>query len=115
MKFSSIYEVKSWQGEANDLAITPIYDDEFYKEIKIILPKNKTMQEHSAKGSIVVQVLKGEIDFYIDKKVINLKELMSIKVAPCIMHSLIAKQDSIIRLSLAKNDSFNRVKSVIIS
>ncbi|ULO01006.1 Cupin domain-containing protein [Campylobacter sp. RM5004] len=112
MKFNTIYEIKDWQGNANELKITPIYDDETNKEIQIILPKDKIMKEHSANGVIVVQVLKGEIDFSVESKVINLKELMSIKLASGIKHSLLAKQDSIIRLSLAKSDSFARVKNV---
>lgn len=112
MKFNVIYEVKDWQGNSNELKITPIYDDEANKEIQIILPKGKIMQEHKAPGVIVVQVLKGDIEFIIDNKSINLKDLMSIKVAANINHSLIANEDSIIRLSLAKNDNFSRVKSV---
>ena len=112
MKFSTVYEVKDWNNELNELKITPIYNDDFTKEIQIILPNGKAMQDHKAPGIIVVQVLKGEIDFNLEGKTINLKELMSIKVAANVVHNLLAKKDSLIRLTLSNNDDLKRVKSV---
>lgn len=115
MFFKTLYEIRNWNTSSNELKITALYEDENSKEIQIILPKGKMMNDHSAPGSIIVQVLKGEIDFGINGANINLKELMSIKVAANITHNLVAKEDSIIRLSLAKNDSLTRVKSVKIN
>ncbi|WP_267524624.1 cupin domain-containing protein [Campylobacter sp. MG1] len=107
------YEVFNWDNKIIDFNVNVICDDEFSKEIQILMPKGSSMDKHNAPARIIVQVLKGEIDFEINGEVKNLKSLMSIRVDAKIFHSLYAKEDSIIRLSLAKNDSVSRVKSVI--
>lgn len=107
------YCVNLWDCEVKDFKINIISDDEFSKEIQILMPKGSVMQKHNAPNKIIVQVLKGEIDFEIDEKIENLKSLMSISVNAKINHSLYAKEDSIIRLSLSKNDTIARVKSVV--
>ena len=86
------------------------------KEIQIIMAKDSVMKEHKAPFPIHVQVLKGEIDFEVFgvKKVSHtLKALDMISLESNVPHSLSAKEDSIVRLSLAKADSAARVNAVL--
>lgn len=112
MSFENKYEVASFNADINEFKVQAIFNDSYSKEIQILMPKGSMMQEHSAPAPIIVQVLKGEIDFIIDSKANNLKEFDCIRVKANIAHSLIAKDNSIIRLSLFKNDTFSRVCSV---
>lgn len=112
MSFENKYELASFNASIGEFKVQAIFNDSYSKEVQILMPKDSIMQEHSAPGLIIVQVLKGEIDFIVDEKANNLKELDCIRVKANIMHSLIAKKDSIIRLTLFKNDTFSRVSSV---
>lgn len=83
------------------------------KEIEIIMAKDSIMKEHKAPFAIFVQVLSGEIDFDVSGTTHRLKSLDMISVGANIPHSLSAIKDSIVRLSLAKGDSVNRVSAVL--
>ncbi len=85
----------------------------FCKEIRISMQKGSAMPSHTAPSDICVQVLRGAIEFSLGQQSIRLDELDLITLKASEPHSLIALEDSIIRLSLAKNDSENRVKSII--
>lgn len=115
MIFSTIkYPKSSWDTQEFDkVKITQIVENSHSKEIQIILPKDKSLKDHKAPNDIVVQVLKGCVDFGIkDNGVVVLKELESIALPANIVHNLVATQDSIIRLSLAKADTKDRVDGV---
>lgn len=98
---------------SEELVITKLIDDDFSKEIRIAMPKDSFMKEHKAPYAIRVQVLKGELDFGVEGEIIRLRELESLSLEANIAHDLKAIKDSIIRLSLHKNDSFDRVKAVL--
>lgn len=95
--------------EFNGLNIQKMFESPSFKEIMITMQAGSEMKEHSAPGFIIVQVLSGEIDFYVGDELINLKSLESVSLEPNVSHSLKARANSIIRLSLSKNDSANRV------
>lgn len=83
------------------------------KEIRISMQSGAEMKEHSAPGDIMVQVLSGEIEFSVEAQVFNLKSLDMITLKANVPHSLKALKDSIIRLSLSKNDNVSRVFGVL--
>lgn len=89
-----------------------VLETTYSKEIRISMESGSIMKEHKAPGAIMVQVLKGYIEFEALGKIYDMKEFDLISLDADIPHSLKAKEDSIIRLSLFKNDSFDRVKTV---
>ncbi|RDU66131.1 cupin [Helicobacter didelphidarum] len=106
----------SWNIENfiyNEIKLNVLAQNSASKEIQIIMPKNSEMKEHKAPFAISVQVLRGWIEFSIDDKIMKLQELDMISLEANIPHSLKALKDSIVRLSLAKNDSVARVNAVL--
>lgn len=83
------------------------------KEIKITMQNGSLMQKHKAPGEIIVQVLKGSVNFKTNDDEIVLNEFDLITLKPNIEHSLLALKDSIIRLTLSKIDSESRVFSLL--
>lgn len=96
-----------------DVKITKMLETKNSKEIRIIMPKNTIMKEHKAPGDIVVQVLKGKIWFDVGAKKEEFKKGDMLALEANVPHSLGGIKDSILRLSLSKNDSFDRVKGVL--
>ncbi|CAM2862116.1 cupin domain-containing protein [Helicobacter burdigaliensis] len=96
----------------NQVKINVLVESENSKEIQILLAKNSVMDRHKAPFAIHVQVLKGKIIFKVDEEY-TLNTLSMISLAPNVEHSLQALEDSIVRLSLAKNDSAKRVNAVL--
>lgn len=89
-----------------------VFEDAVSKEIRIAMAAGAVMKDHKAPGAIKVQVLQGEIEFGVSGSVHTLKTLDLIALEPEIVHNLTAKKDSIVRLTLSKNDSFTRVAQV---
>ena len=101
------------QTEFNDVKIEKMHENEGTKEICITFAKNSAMQKHPAPGAISVQVLRGEIEFSTKEQTITLGELDMLTLPPHVEHALVATKDSIVRLSLSKNDDVKRVFSVL--
>lgn len=89
-----------------------LLETKFSKEIRICMEKGSVMQRHIAPDFIMVQILKGKIEFSLDDDTIILDELDMISLDAKIPHSLKALENSIIRLTLSKSDEFARVLSV---
>ena len=93
-------------------AVRMLFDTDFSKEVRIVFEKGQIMEDHQAPFAIVVQVIKGSIDFGVHKELVKLKEGDLVALKPHIVHSLTALQDSVVRLTLSKSDSLQRVKNV---
>ncbi|MGP1484982.1 MAG: cupin domain-containing protein [Campylobacter sp.] len=103
-----------WQNLVfNGVTVVKLYETNHSKEIRINLQKNSTMKEHRAPGAIMVQVLRGKIDFSIGDDSIILQELDMVSLEANISHALVALEDSIVRLSLSKNDDVSRIFKVL--
>ncbi|WP_169776979.1 cupin domain-containing protein [Campylobacter mucosalis] len=103
-----------WQNNTFDgVSVFKIFESKSTKEIRINLQSGSAMKEHQAPGAIMVQVLRGEIDFGVNGEVIKLNELDMITLEANVPHSLLASKDSIVRLSLSKNDDVSRVFGVL--
>ena len=71
------------------------------------------MKEHKAPGAIMVQVLSGKIEFGVGDENVILGALDMITLEPNVLHALTALENSIVRLSLSKNDDVSRVFRVL--
>lgn len=94
--------------------IDVILETLFSKEIRIAMVKDQLMKDHSAPLPIVVHVLKGQIDFGTEQGQLLLNTGDMVSVEPSVRHNLFAKEASVVRLTLAKGDSVNRVKDAVL-
>ncbi len=101
--------------EFNDehVAITPMLESGFTKEIRIAFKAGQVMKEHKTAYPITVMVLRGEIEFGLPEKCVTLKCGDLIALEPNVVHSLKANEESVVRLSLSKSDSVKRVNAVL--
>ena len=93
--------------------VSPILETEFSKEIRIVFKKNQIMKDHKTAYPITVEVFEGSIDFGVGEKVYSLVKGDIVSLEASIVHNLKANEDSIVRLTLSKSDSINRVKGVL--
>ena len=103
-----------WQNDVfNGVTIAKLFDGPHGKEIRINLEKGAQMKEHKAPGAIMVQVLSGKIEFGVGDENVILGALDMITLEPNVLHALTALENSIVRLSLSKNDDVSRVFRVL--
>ena len=103
-----------WQNDVfNGVTIAKLFDGPHSKEIRINLEKGAQMKEHKAPGAIMVQVLSGRIEFSVGDENVILGALDMITLEPNVLHALTALENSIVRLSLSKNDDVSRVFRVL--
>jgi len=95
------------------VVITPMLDSSFGKEIRIAFKEGQVMKEHKTKFPITVSTLKGSIEFGVGAKMFVLNEGDVIALEGNVMHELKATAESVVRLSLHKSDSVERVNSVL--
>ena len=110
MKTESIYNKLEYKEEKP--AITVLLETDFTKEIRIVFKKEQLMKEHKTPYPIVVEIFEGAIDFGILGEIYQLKKGGLIALEGGVPHNLKAKEDSIVRLTLAKFDDVERVKQV---
>ncbi|WP_424002145.1 cupin domain-containing protein [Maribacter sp. IgM3_T14_3] len=90
-----------------------LLETSFSKEIRILLKNGQIMKEHKAPFPIIVHIVQGEIDFGVDGTHHTLKQGDIITLAANVPHDLLAKSDSIVRLTLSKQDAAERVEKVV--
>ncbi|WP_298879039.1 AraC family ligand binding domain-containing protein [uncultured Polaribacter sp.] len=96
----------------NKPAVSILMETDFSKEIRIVFKKGQVMKDHKAPFTIIVQVIKGSIDFGIKEELLLLNEGDLISLESNVLHNLKAKEESVVRLTLSKLDSVKRVESV---
>lgn len=97
----------------NKPAIQVLLETEFTKEIRIAFKKGQMMKRHETRFPIVVQVVEGKINFGTDQATHLLTQGDLIALSANVPHDLQACEDSIIRLTLSKNDQNERVINVV--
>jgi rmlC-like cupin family protein len=110
MKTASIYQ--DLEFNENKPAIKAIFETDFTKEIRILMRENQEMKEHQTPFPIVVELLEGEIIFGVEGQNYEVKKGDLLTLSGGVPHNLIAKKESVIRLTLSKLDSSKRVEGV---
>ncbi len=93
--------------------ITPMFESDSSKEIRIVFVKGQLMKDHKTSFPITVEIFEGEIDFGVGEKVYNLVKGDIVSLEASILHNLKANENSIVRLTLSKKDSIARVNGVL--
>ena len=96
-----------------NVVIKSMLDSSFGKEIRIAFKEAQVMKEHKTKFPITVMTLRGSIEFGVGEEMFLLNEGDVIALEGGIMHELKATQESVVRLSLHKSDSIDRVKALL--
>jgi quercetin dioxygenase-like cupin family protein len=107
----NIYE--NLKYDEKKVQITPMYNSDTSKEIRIVFKKGQIMKDHKTAFPISVQIVEGEIDFGVGEKNYNLIKGDIVSLEANIMHNLKANDDSIVRLTLSKADMIQRVQGVL--
>jgi quercetin dioxygenase-like cupin family protein len=102
MKTASLLENLEYNNQK--ILTKVILETQNTKEIRILMKKGQILKEHQAPFTIIVEVFEGNIDFEVNQEKFNLKKGSLITLAGKTLHSLEAKEDSIVRLSFSKGD-----------
>ena len=104
---------KDLEFSNESVVITPMLSSDFGKEIRIAFKEGQVMKEHKTKFPITVMTLKGSIEFGVGSEMVVLNEGDVIALEGNVLHELKATQQSVVRLSLHKSDTVDRVKGVL--
>ncbi|MBT8317688.1 MAG: cupin [Lutibacter sp.] len=92
--------------------ITVLFETETTKEIRIAMKKNQVMKEHKTSFPITVEIFEGAIDFGVEGTVHKIVKGDLVSLEASIPHDLAATENSIVRLTLSKLDTVDRVVKV---
>ena len=101
------------QYNEDKVAIKVMMETETSKEIRILFRKGQAMKEHKAGFPITVEIHQGNINFGVNGEKMTLQTGDLISLDANVPHDLLAEEDSIVRLTLSKLDTVERVKKVL--
>lgn len=91
-----------------------ILETTFSREIKIALDKGSVMKDHMSPFPVIIYIVDGHIELGVDDRFYLMQTGDIIHVPASIVHKLIARENSIVRLTITKQDSVERVEDVVI-
>jgi quercetin dioxygenase-like cupin family protein len=92
--------------------IEMLLETPFSKEIRICMGEGVMMREHTAPNAITIMVLEGSVTIESLGSSVCLTSGDTIYFDPKVPHSLHATLQSVVRLTLAKTDTLQRVLNV---
>lgn len=104
---------KDLQFSDEGVQITAMLSSDFGKEIRIAFKEGQLMAQHKTQYPITVMTVKGSIQFAVGDDMVVLNAGDVIALEGNVMHELKATEESVVRLSLHKSDTVERVKSVL--
>ena len=110
MESANIYKELTYKESGP--AITVLFQTDTTKEVRIVFKQGQHMKEHQTPYPITVSMIDGDLDFGVDGKVLNLVKGDLLNLDGGVPHDLLAKSDCIVRLTLSKSDSVQRVENV---
>ena len=113
MQTANIYENLAYKEDAP--AITVLFQNEATKEVRIAFRDGQRMAEHQTAYPITVAMVEGNLDFGVNGEVLHLKKGDMLHLEGGVPHDLLAKSDCLVRLTLSKSDSVQRVRDVAAS
>lgn len=111
MKSANILENLSYNDSRP--AVSILLETPTSKEIRILFVKDQYMKEHQTPHPITVQLVEGTLDFGVEGTIHNLVKGDILCLDGGVPHDLLAKSKCIVRLTLSKSDTLQRVEDVI--
>ena len=93
-------------------AISVLFQTDATKEVRIVFRKDQHMAEHQTPYPITVAMLEGTLDFGVKGETLNLVKGDMLNLDGGVPHDLLATSDCIVRLTLSKSDTVQRVRDV---
>lgn len=94
-------------------AISVLFETESTKEIRIVFKQGQVMKKHQTPFPIAVELFEGTLDFGVENEIHSLKKGDILALDGGIPHDLSATANCVVRLTLSKKDSVQRVKDVV--
>ncbi|MEQ8289554.1 MAG: cupin domain-containing protein [Gammaproteobacteria bacterium] len=98
-----VVDLDRWTTDLTVDQTKVIVKTEKFELARLVLPKNKQIPSHKVEGPIIVHCTRGEIEFLIDGIPLLLKSNQLLHLKPGEPHSLKAKADSVILLTILFN------------
>lgn len=111
MNTASFYDHLDFSDKS--VKITAMLTSDFGKEIRIAFKEGQVMKEHKTIFPITVMTMRGCIEFTVGSEMVVLNEGDVIGLEGSVAHELKAVRESVVRLSLNKSDTVDRVKEVL--
>ena len=94
-------------------SLTVLFETEFSKEIRIVMKQGQEVKKHQTEFPIIVSIFDGSIEFSIKDEKVKMKKGDMISLDANIPHSLLCTADSIVRLSISKQDTVTRIEDLL--